>query len=319
MSALRLPPVPSRADWPSLRRDYPGWRGALEEICGRHALPASELTRARDGTSVVFTTTRQVIKLYPPFWASEAAAERTILRLVEGQLGVRTPGVVATGTLEGWPYLAMTRLPGVILADVWASLSESDRLRVSRQLGEVLARLHAMPASALGEHPELRDRWRELVTRSIDNCVTIHRGHGAPEPWLAQLPAFFATLPPLHPPHFAPVLLHGDIHSWHLLLAERDGRWSLDGLIDFDSALLGWREYEFAVAILSFMARRPALLTECLRGYGAGDLVRDAAFPRRLMAYALLNRYWGLDFMLEAADPDGRCATFDDLERALFR
>ena len=50
-----------------------------------------------------------------------------------------------------------------------------------------------------------------------------------------------------------------------------------------------------------------------------GDLVRDAAFPRRLMAYGLLNRYWGLDFMLEAADPEGRCATFDDLERALFR
>jgi hygromycin-B 7''-O-kinase len=186
-------------------------------------------------------------------------------------------------------------------------------------VGEVLARLHALPASALAAHPELGDRWRQLMTRSIDDCVAIHRGHGAPETWLAQLPAFFESLPPLHPPDFAPVLLHGDIHSWHLLLAERDGRWSLDGLIDFDSALLGWREYEFAVAMLSFMARRPALLAECLRGYGAADLPRDAALPRRLMAYALLNRYWGLDFMLEAADPEGRCATFDDLERALFR
>jgi len=82
--------------------------------------------------------------------------------------------------------------------------------------------------------------------------------------------------------------------------------------------VLGWREYEFAIAMLSFMARRRAVLAECLRGYGAADLARDEALPRRLMAYALLNRYWGLDFMLEAADPDGRCATFDDLERALF-
>jgi hypothetical protein len=68
--------------------------------------------------------------------------------------------------------------------------------------------------------------------------------------------------------------------------------------------------------MLSFLARRPALLAECLRGYGQPAV--DEALPSRLMAYALLNRYWGLDFMLEAADPDGRCSTFDDLERALF-
>lgn len=318
MSAPLLPPAPSLAEWPSVRRGYPGWRRALEEICARHGLPSSELTRTREGTSVVFTTECEVIKLYPPFWALEGAAEATILGHVEGKLGVRTPEVVATGQLEDWPYLAMTKLPGVVLADVWATVAEWERLRVSRQVGQVLARLHALPTGALAAHPELRDRWRQVVTRPIDDCVTIHRGHGAPESWLAQLPAFFQTLPPLHPPDFAPVLLHGDIHSWHLLLAQRDDGWSLDGLIDFDSALLGWREYEFAVTMLSFMARRPALLTECLRGYGAEDLARDAALPRRLMAYALLNRYWGLDFMLEAADPEGRCATFDDLERALF-
>ena len=318
MSLPLLPPTPSHAEWPPLRRDYPGWRRALEEICARHGLAASELTRTREGTSVVFTTERQVIKLYPPFWALEGAAERTILGLVDGELGLRTPEVVATGLLEDWPYLAMTRLPGVVMADVWASMTESERLRVSYQVGEVLARLHALPTTALAAHPELSDRWRQLVTRSIDECVTIHRGHGAPAAWLAQLPAFFEAVPPLHPPDFAPVLLHGDLHSWHLLLAERDGRWSLDGLIDFDSALLGWREYEFAVAMLSFMARRPAVLAECVRGYGAGQLLADDGFPRRLMAYALLNRYWGLDFMLEAGDPDGRCATFGDLERSLF-
>ena len=47
--------------------------------------------------------------------------------------------------------------------------------------------------------------------------------------------------------------------------------------------------------------------------------VVNAASREPSGAYALLNRYWELDFMLEAADPDGRCATFDDLERALFR
>ena len=139
MSASPLPAIPSLADWPSLRRTHPGWRAALEEICVRHALPASELTPARDGTSVVFTTNRHVLKLYPPFWELGAAAEWTILGHVEGRLGVPTPEVVATGHLEAWPYLVMTRLQGAILADVWPSLAEADRLAVGRQLGGILA------------------------------------------------------------------------------------------------------------------------------------------------------------------------------------
>ena len=316
MSGVPLPPIPSSAEWPSLRRDYPTWRRVLEEICARHGLPASELTRTREGTSVVFMTERHVIKLYPPFWASEAAAERTILAHVDGALGVRTPEVVTTGEIEGWPYLAMTRLPGVLLGDVWSSLAESDRLRVSHQLGEVLARLHALPTGIPSAHPVLTALWRRLIGRSIDECVAIHRGHGAPEAWLGRLPAFFAAVPPLHPADFTPVLLHGDVHQWHLLVAERDGRWGLHGLFDFDSGMLGWREYDFASVVIFCMAGQPALLRECLRGYGAGTF--DDGLPRRLMAYALLNRYWGLDYLLATADPHGRCTTFDDLEHALF-
>jgi hypothetical protein len=34
--------------------------------------------------------------------------------------------------------------------------------------------------------------------------------------------------------------------------------------------------------------------------------------------YALLNRYWGLDVLLEYGDPNHHCATLDELERAIF-
>ena len=265
----------------------------------------------------MFTTERHVIKLYPPIWASGAAAEWTILDHVEGHLGVATPAIVATGHLDGWPYLVMTRLPGAILADVWPTLGAAARLTAARQLGEILARLHAVPTSALAAHPVLAERWRRLVTRPIEECVACHRGHGTSEPWLARLPAFLERLPPLHPPEFTPVLVNGDVHWWHLLVAERGDRWDVVGLFDFDDAMLGWREYELAAPAVTFLAGQPAVLTECLRGYGP-PLGADARLPRRLLAYALLNRYWGLDFILEMGDPDRRCATFDDLERALF-
>ena len=318
MSVARLPPVPSLAGWPALRRSYDGWRAVAEHIGLRHGVPASELEPAHDGTNVVFTTDRHVIKLYPPFWAAGAAAEWAILAHVEARLGVATPAIVATGHLDAWPYLVMTRLPGAILADVWPGLAAFHRVAIARRLGEVLARLHALPTDMCAAHPVLAERWRRLVTRTIDDCVACQRGHGTPDTWLARLPAFLADGPSLHPAPFTPVLVNGDVHWWHLLVAERAGRWDLVGLFDFDDAMLGWREYELAAPAVTFLAGQRTAFDECVRGYGDDRLPADPALPRRLLTYALLNRYWGLDFILEMGDPDRRCTTFDELERALF-
>lgn len=83
MSAPSLPPSPSLADWPSLRRAHHGWAAAMKEICARHGWPATGLAPAGAGTSVVFTTHRHVIKLYPPFWQLDATAEWAILGHVD--------------------------------------------------------------------------------------------------------------------------------------------------------------------------------------------------------------------------------------------
>jgi aminoglycoside phosphotransferase (APT) family kinase protein len=289
----------------------------MEAICARHGLSTRDLVRAREGTSIVFTAERHVIKLYPPFWALGAAAEVAILGHVGNELGVAIPHVLAAGHLEAWPYVVITRLGGVILGDVWPTLSERARRSLARQLGEVLARLHSLPTGPLSGHPVLTEGWVQLVSRPIEECVAIHREHGAPEAWLARLPQFLERLPPLHPASFDPVLVHGDVHGSHLLVGEHGGKWRLVGLFDFDSSMLGWWEYEFVMPALSLMAGQPAVLLECFRGYGSGQLVQEG-ISRRLMAYALLNRYWGLDFMLDVGDPDHRYTTFEELERALF-
>jgi hygromycin-B 7''-O-kinase len=103
-----------------------------------------------------------------------------ILHHVDGQLGVATPEVVATGHLEGWPYLVMTRLGGVILADVWPSLAKPHCLFLGRQLGEILARLHAVPTSPLLRHPVLTEGWLRLVGRRIKTFEARFRGSRSP-------------------------------------------------------------------------------------------------------------------------------------------
>lgn len=291
----------------------------MREICARHHLPASELTPAASGTNVVFTTADHVLKLYPPMWNDAAVGELTIVGHLAGQLPLETPALVAAGSFDAWRYLVVTRLAGTSLSEIWDTLEGSARCALAAQLGETMRELHALPIGTLGDVPVLRDRWPRVTQRPVAETLAHHRRQGVAEAWLSQLAEFLARRPPLWPESFSPVLVHSDIHPWHLL-AERDGEsWHLTGLIDFDDSVLGWKEYEFASPGVLMFAGDAGALAACLRAYGFEPRDLNAGLRRRLMVYALLNRYWGLDAMLEYGDPAHRCATLEELERAIFR
>lgn len=66
-----------------------------------------------------------------------------------------------------------------------------------------------------------------------------------------------------------PVLLHTEIMRQHLLVAQdAAGRWQMSGLIDFEPAMRGAREYEF-VGLAVFVAEGNArFLRRALMAYG---------------------------------------------------
>jgi hygromycin-B 7''-O-kinase len=85
----------------------------------------------------------------------------------------------------------------------------------------------------------------------------------------------------------------------HLLVTPNPDGWSLSGLFDFEPAMRGAREYEFA-AVGLFVARGDAgFLRRLLIAYGYSPGQLDDALPRRLLAYALLHRYSDLPWYLE--------------------
>jgi hygromycin-B 7''-O-kinase len=315
---MLLPPSPAPDDWPALRRGFDGWPAVMREICARHGLGTRQLAPAGSGTNVVFTTTHHVVKLFPPMWSDLAAGERAVLHHLAGRLSLDTPQLVADERLDAWRYLVMTRLPGVLLDQVWDTLDAADRQFLSAQLGGALRELHAVPPGALVDVPVLAGRWSRLVSRSADETIAHHRRQGVDAVWLDRLRHFLRQAPAPCRDGFTPVLLHGDVHPWHLLASREDARWRLSGLIDFDDAMLGHNEYEFASPGVLMFGGDAASIDACLRAYDFAGREVNAGLRRRLMVYAVLNRYWGLDVMLEAGDRASRCATLEDLERAIF-
>ena len=126
-----------------------------------------------------------------------------------------------------------------------------------------------------------------------------HREQVVPDYWLEQISGYLAYAAPLYPPDFSPAIVSGDIHQYHLLVTQENGRWRLTGLFDFDDALVGFQEYDLAAAGLFMMAGNPALLR---------------AF---LLAYTLLHRYRPFNWVREDF-AKGECRTLGEVARIIY-
>lgn len=231
-----------------------------------------------------------VLKLYPPLHLAESTTERTVLEVLHGTLP--TPAVKDAGERDGWGWLLMERLPGRTLAETWPELSTEDRGRLVRELGELLAALHAVddPRLAVLDPAD----WAEFVAAQRAKVVEHHRKTDLDDTWIAQIPAFLDAVDLGTPPV---VPLHTEFMREHVMVA--DGR--ITGVFDFEPAMRGAAEYDF-VAVGLFVSRGDSdLLRRFLDGYG------QPIDPRRCLAYALLHVYsnfpWYFDVLPAPPEP----------------
>jgi len=159
-------------------------------------------------------------------------------------------------------FLLMERLPGTALSDG----PPCDPNRVLRQVGECLAQVHGLTAGAygyLGEHRPMppqatwAEAFRVMWGKLIDDIVATGHYNAAEA---TRLVALLDEHLALFDRPVAASLLHMDIWSQNLLVGP-DGR--LTGIVDWDRALWGDPEIEFAVLDYCGISR-PAFW----RGYG---------------------------------------------------
>jgi len=178
-------------------------------------------------------------------------------------------------------FLLMRRLPGEALSEV--SLSPRSVERVFTQVGEALAQIHGLRRDRygyLGAHrcmepqPDWPRAFTVMCNRLIDDIERCD-GYDAGEA------AFLRRLLDTHigalPHHPGACLLHMDIWAQNIL-CDRDG--NLTGLVDFDRALWGDPEIEFAVLDYCGVSV-PAFWS----GYGQARDASPEAHVRQLFYY----------------------------------
>ncbi len=278
---------------------------AVARALGSKATPVRYAT----GSVPVFAVDDFALKLFPPSEASYLANESAVLRAIDGHLPLPTPRILATGRCDGWYYLAMSRLDGRPLDEVWGTIPSDDRVRLMVTLGEGIAALHAIPHEGLAG---VSADWDGFVVRWCEDVRTRQSKKGLAAPWLDQVAPFLTRH--LHDDGRR-ALLHTEIMRQHVLAAPGADGWRITGLVDYEPSMVGAPEYELSSVGVFTSCAEPGLFGAYLEGYGAKW---DASLPNRVMAQAILHRYSNLRWYLERLGDFGT-TDLEALAAAWFR
>jgi hygromycin-B 7''-O-kinase len=285
------PSLPVFADYETFRI----WRADASQclpvaldIARSHGLPDAEPQLFSTGTNLVIgLDDGLILKIFPPFLRSQFASEHMSLAQLRGKLSVPIPEIVIEGERDGWPYLVITRLPGILGTLAWQALPEDQKERVLRQIGETVAEVQRVP---VGDLSLIEPRWDRFMVQQIEACRARHQRLGLPQKYLDGLDDILRDAAALIPMDAPPVILTGEYIPENLLLSSEGGNWRLSGLIDFGDVMTGWGEYDLLGPSAFMTAGMPRRVRSLFAGFGYSDADINFTLKRRLMALLLLHR-----------------------------
>ena len=121
-----LPAFTDYETFRALRADPAQWLPIALDIARSHGLACATPHVFATGTNLVMALDEKLIlKIFPPFLRSQFVSERGTLAQLRGRLRIAIPEIVVEGERDGWPYLVITRLSGVLGRTAWPSLAGS--------------------------------------------------------------------------------------------------------------------------------------------------------------------------------------------------
>lgn len=277
-----------------------------------------------------------VLKVAPPagtplmtYESELMRTEAEFYRRASAVPGLPVPGVVATGfdrSAIGADYLLMTHLEGEPWIRLRPGIGAEDQARLRTDLGRLVRGLHRVRGSSFGYpygNPPAGAgagaSWRSAFQGMLADVCADARRFGAPLPVDPDLVlSLVRERGRLLDQVTAPSLVHFDLWEGNILLAERDGRLEITGIIDGERSFWGDRLADLvSTALFDDITRDPAFLS----GYRpATPLTADER-----LRIAMYRAYLALIVLVEGVprgyDPHARAPLTDlaaaDLTSAL--
>jgi hygromycin-B 7''-O-kinase len=284
---LSLPALSDFESFRTWRIDQSRWLPVALDIAHGHGLKTATPHVFTTGTNLVIGLGDEtILKIFPPIFRDKFVSERISLAQLQGRLSIPTPDILFEGERDGWPYLVITRLHGVVGSEVWPMLPEDQKERVLVQIGATIAEVQRAP---LGELANIEPGWPQFIAQQIEGCRIRHTRLGLPQKFLDGFDDILrdaATLIPLD----RPVILTGEYIPENFLLSRDGNGWHLAGLFDFGDVMTGFCEYDLLGPSAFMTAGIKRRVRSLFEGFGYSDVDINLAMKRRLMALTLLHR-----------------------------
>jgi len=288
---IMTPKLPAVSDFEAFRTwraDQSRWLPVALDIAHRHGLKTAAPHLFTTGTNLVVGLGDELIlKLFPPILRGQFVSERASLTQLRRRLSIPIPEILFEGERDGWPYLVITRLHGIVGSEAWPALPEDQKERVLGQIGATIAEVQRAP---LGELSRIEPGWQQFISKQIDGCRARHERLGLPKKFLDGFDDILrdaAALIPLD----KPVILTGEYIPENFLLSRGDDGWRLSGLFDFGDVMTGFGEYDLLGPSAFMAAGMPRRVHSLFEGVGYSNADINPAMKRRLMALMLLHRF----------------------------
>src|SRR4029079_19654104 len=143
------PSLPALSDYETFRAwraDRSRWLPVALDIAHGHGLKTAAPHVFTTGTKLVIDIgDGLIVKIFPPMLREQFISERGSLAQLRGRLSLPIPELLFEGERDGWPYLVITRLSGIVGSEVWPALPEDQKERVLAQIGATIAEVQRVP------------------------------------------------------------------------------------------------------------------------------------------------------------------------------
>ncbi len=303
-----LPIINSPEHYRELFKNNSIWEPAIQWICQKHQLNHRVL-RSESGSHIVYRAGDFWIKLMAPIYQKEMVFEVAGLKSVSGRLSVKTPEIIAQDSIQAWPYVILTDVPGVAIKSGWSQMNQIQQHSVLSGMAKTIIELsRCSPDDVIKQ----RFDWNEFITGQYQNCYIQQTKKKMPEPWLSQVKPFLQNFSLSEFTTENPVFLHCDLSYDHFFIDQ--GR--LSGIIDLADVQCGHPEYELAAPCVFVFKGDRSSLRLFLNEVGYNHL--DQKFSEKLLAWCLLHRYFGMSTFFKSEMDSCHPGDFAELANKVF-
>lgn len=268
-----------------------------------------------------------IVKVYPSEERWKRAKELAIYELLDRHGVAPIPEIwhseAASVHLDARPCTVMTMMEGVPLSTVAGAMAEHELFDVYRQMGELLASVHAISMDAFGyittEILDPATTNAEYILGSVERHLEQYATRGGSQSLWSALRRHFADHASLFDLCKRPALCHNDFHENNVLVTRRDGsRWSISGLIDMETAIAADPVSDVAKTDWFAIRGSRTKVDGLIAGLG-GESALGPSLPERLALYRQYHELemWGFfDHIGSASERDEMTA---ELRKAVTR